>query len=171
MAECVEIKDKDIDALVDFAENKNIDIVVVGPEIPLTMGISDAMIKRGIKVFGPNKSCARLEGSKAFTKAFLKKYNIPTAGYMEFSNKDEVIDSIGVFGFPMVIKADGLAAGKGVVIAEDAESARTAIEDMMTNKKFGDAGNKIVVEEFLTGREASCLCFVDKNNIVPMESA
>ena len=90
---------------------------------------------------------------------------------MEFSNKDEVIDSIGVFGFPMVIKADGLAAGKGVVIAEDAESARTAIEDMMTNKKFGDAGNKIVVEEFLTGREASCLCFVDKNNIVPMESA
>lgn len=171
LAECVEIKDKDIDALVDFAENKNIDIVVVGPEIPLTMGISDAMIKRGIKVFGPNKSCARLEGSKAFTKAFLKKYNIPTAGYMEFSNKDEVIDSIGVFGFPMVIKADGLAAGKGVVIAEDAESARIAIEDMMTNKKFGDAGNKIVVEEFLTGREASCLCFVDKNNIVPMESA
>jgi len=170
-AECVAVKAEDIDGICSFAKEKKIDMVVVGPEVPLSMGIVDALEKEGIPTFGPNKKCAQLEGSKAFTKAFLDRHKIPTAGYREFTDKEELKKAVGLFGYPMVLKADGLAAGKGVVIAEDRSEALKAIEEMMGNKVFGSAGEKVVVEEFLTGIEASMLCFVDGNVIVPMESA
>ncbi|MDR0571197.1 MAG: phosphoribosylamine--glycine ligase [Clostridiales Family XIII bacterium] len=171
LAERVPIQAEDMDGIADFAVAKGIDLVVVGPEVPLAMGIVDVLKARGVRAFGPDRSCARLEASKSFTKAFLERHNIPTAKYKEFYDKDELLAHIGQFGFPMVLKADGLAAGKGVVIAENAESAREAIEDMMGRRVFGDAADKVVVEEFLSGVEASMLCFVDGSTIVPMESA
>lgn len=170
-AECFSIKAEDIEGICEFVKDKDIDLAVIGPEVPLAMGLTDELEALGITVFGPNKNCAQLEASKAFTKQFLERHNIPTAGYREFTNKDEILKNLGIFGYPMVIKADGLAAGKGVVIAEDKESARIAIEEMMGDRIFGDAGDKIVVEEYLSGIEASMLCFVDEHSIVPMESA
>lgn len=170
-AECVPIKAEDIEGLCAFARESQIDLAVIGPEVPLAMGIVDEMEAAGIAAFGPNKKCSQLEASKAFTKDFLKRHSIPTAGYREFTDKQELLDSVGIFGYPMVLKADGLAAGKGVVIAETEEDARKAIEEMMGEKVFGSAGDKVVVEEFLTGVEASMLCFVDEHTIVPMESA
>ncbi|WP_027400475.1 phosphoribosylamine--glycine ligase [Anaerovorax odorimutans] len=171
VAECIDIKAEDIESICKFAKEKEIDMTVIGPEVPLSMGIVDALEAEGLKAFGPNAECAQLEGSKSFTKSFLAKHKIPTAGYLEFTDKEKLKDAIGVFGYPMVIKADGLAAGKGVVIAEDAVQAEKAIEEMMGDRVFGSAGDKVVVEEFLTGIEASMLCFVDENSIVPMESA
>lgn len=171
VAECVNIKAEDIEGICDFAVAEKIDMVVVGPEVPLAMGIVDALEAKGIKAFGPNKKCAQLEASKAFTKSFLDRHNIPTAQYKEYTDKDALIADIGIYGYPMVLKADGLAAGKGVVLAENAEEAREAIEEMMGSKVFGNAADKVVVEECLVGVEASCLCFVDENTIVPMESA
>lgn len=170
-AECVPIKAEDIEGLCAFARESQIDLAVIGPEVPLAMGIVDEMEAAGIAAFGPNKKCSQLEASKAFTKDFLKRHSIPTAGYREFTDKQELLDAVGIFGYPMVLKADGLAAGKGVVIAETEEDARKAIEEMMGEKVFGSAGDKVVVEEFLTGVEASMLCFVDEHTIVPMESA
>ncbi len=170
-AECIALEAENIDGICSFAKKENIDMVVVGPEVPLSMGIVDALTKEGIKAFGPDKNCAQLEGSKAFTKAFLARHAIPTAGYREFTDKEELKKAVGLFGYPMVLKADGLAAGKGVVIAENQAEAQKAIEEMMGDKIFGSAGEKIVVEEFLTGIEASMLCFVDGSVIVPMESA
>ena len=171
VAECVAVGAEDIERLCKLAVEKEIDLVVVGPEVPLSMGIVDAMNEKGIRVFGPNAKCAQLEGSKAFTKAFLARHDIPTAGYKEFTDKEELLAAVGIYGYPMVIKADGLAAGKGVVIAENEEDAVKAIEEMMGEKIFGSAADKIVVEEYLSGIEASMLCFVDHNTIVPMESA
>lgn len=170
-AECVPIKAEDIEGLCAFARESQIDLAVIGPEVPLAMGIVDEMEAAGIAAFGPNKKCSQLEASKAFTKDFLKRHSIPTAGYREFTDKQELLDAVGIFSYPMVLKADGLAAGKGVVIAETEEDARKAIEEMMGEKVFGSAGDKVVVEEFLTGVEASMLCFVDEHTIVPMESA
>ena len=170
-AECVNIKAEDIAGLCSFAREHHIDLAVIGPEVPLAMGIVDEMEAAGIKTFGPNQKCSRLEASKSFTKEFLARHEIPTAGYREFTDKQELLDSVGIFGYPMVLKADGLAAGKGVVIAETEAEAVKAIEEMMGEKVFGSAGDKVVVEEFLTGVEASMLCFVDENAIVPMESA
>ncbi len=170
-AECIDIAAEDIEGICRFASEKKIDMAVIGPEVPLSMGITDALEQAGVRTFGPNKKCAQLEGSKAFTKAFLARHHIPTAGYKEFTDKEELKKSVGPYGYPMVIKADGLAAGKGVVLAENEEEALSAIEEMMGDKIFGTAGEKIVVEEFLTGVEASMLCFVDRNSIVPMESA
>lgn len=170
-AECVPIKAEDIEGLCAFARESQIDLAVIGPEVPLAMGIVDEMEAAGIAAFGPNKKCSQLEASKAFTKDFLKRHSIPTAGYREFTDKQELLDAVGIFGYPMVLKADGLAAGKGVVIAETEEDARKAIEEMMGEKVFGSAADKVVVEEFLTGVEASMLCFVDEHTIVPMESA
>ena len=170
-AECVPIKAEDIEGLCAFARESQIDLAVIGPEVPLAMGIVDEMEAAGIAAFGPNKKCSQLEASKAFTKDFLKRHSIPTAGYREFTDKQELLDAVGIFGYPMVLKADGLAAGKGVVIAETEEDASKAIEEMMGEKVFGSAGDKVVVEEFLTGVEASMLCFVDEHTIVPMESA
>jgi len=171
LAWCVNISAEDIDAICEFAKAEQIDLAVIGPEVPLAMGIVDRLAEAGIRAFGPNQSCARLEASKAFTKSFLARHDIPTAGYREFTDKETLLANVGIFGFPMVIKADGLAAGKGVVIAENHQEAVDAIEEMMGARVFGAAGDKVVVEEFLTGIEASMLCFVDHHSIVPMASA
>lgn len=171
IAECIAVKADDVAGICGFAEKNKIDITVIGPEVPLSMGIVDALAEKELKAFGPNVQCAQLEGSKSFTKAFLAKHGIPTAGYKEFTDINELKKAVGIFGYPMVIKADGLAAGKGVIIAEDKAAAVEAIDEIMGDKIFGAAGDKIVVEEFLTGIEASMLCFVDGKTIVPMESA
>ena len=170
-AVCVPVKAEDIPGMVALAKEKAIDLAVIGPEVPLAMGIVDALEEAGVKTFGPNKKCSQLEASKAFTKAFLARHNIPTAQYKEYTDKQALLDDIGIFGWPMVIKADGLAAGKGVVLADNAVEAEAAIEDMMGSHVFGAAGDKIVVEECLRGVEASMLCFVDTHSIVPMEPA
>ena len=153
------------------SKEKEIDITVVGPEVPLVMGITDVFEAEGLKVFGPNKKCAQLEGSKAFSKDFMIRHGLPTAKYKEYTDLDEAIADIDDYGYPVVIKADGLAAGKGVVIPENREDAITTLKEMMTDKKFGDAGDKIVIEEFLKGVETSILAFVDHDTIVPMVSA
>ena len=171
VAECIDITSEDLEGIRNFAVENNIDMAVIGPEVPLSMGITDLLQESGIRVFGPDKECSQLEGSKAFTKAFLMRHNIPTAGYREYTDKEALIADIGIFGYPMVLKADGLAAGKGVVLAENYDSAYKAVEEMMGERIFGDAGNKVLVEECLTGVEASMLCFVDGKHIVPMESA
>lgn len=171
LADCIDIAAEDIHGLCQFAKNNHIDLTIVGPEAPLTEGIADVFLEEGLKVFGPNRKCAQLEGSKAFTKEFLVRHNIPTAGYKEFNSLEEAKKAIGLYGYPMVIKADGLAAGKGVVIAEDEATALKALEEMMADRVFGNAGDKVVVEEFLTGVETSILCFVDGKSIVPMVSA
>ncbi|MDR1246958.1 MAG: phosphoribosylamine--glycine ligase [Clostridiales Family XIII bacterium] len=170
IAVCVDIRADDVRGLTDFASENLMDLVVIGPETPLAMGLTDMLTDAGIRVFGPNIKCARLEASKSFTKQFLERHGIPTARHMIFHDKDELLDHVGQFGFPMVLKADGLAAGKGVIIAETAAEARDAIEDMMGRRVFGAAGDTVVVEEYLEGIEASMLCFVDGSTIVPMES-
>ena len=171
VAECIDIGDSDIENLLKFAKENQIDLTIVGPEIPLVAGIVDAFEKEGLKIFGPNKKCAQLEGSKAFSKDFMIRHNLPTAKYKEYTDLDEAISEIDSFGYPVVIKADGLAAGKGVVIPENREDAITTLKEMMSDKKFGKAGDKIVVEEFLNGIETSILAFVDNDSIVPMVSA
>ena len=171
VAECVNIGDSDIDELAKFAKENEIDMTVVGPEVPLVMGITDVFESQGLKVFGPNKKCARLEGSKAFSKDFMTRHNLPTAKYKEYTNIDKAIDDIDDFGYPVVIKADGLAAGKGVIISENREDAIKTLKEMMNDKKFGTAGEKIVIEEFLSGIETSILAFVDNETIIPMVSA
>lgn len=171
VAQCVNISDSDIENLVKFAKENNIDLTVVGPEVPLVNGIVDEFEKKGLKIFGPNKECSTFEGSKAFSKDFMIRHNIPTAKYKEYTNLDEAISEIDSFGYPVVIKADGLAAGKGVVIPENREDAINTLREMMSDKKFGSAGEKIVVEEFLSGVETSILAFVDNDTIVPMVSA
>ncbi len=171
VAECLNIGDTNIEELLKFAKENEIGLTIVGPEVPLVMGIVDEFEKEGLRVFGPNKKCAQLEGSKAFSKEFMIKHNIPTAKYKEYTNLEEAISEIDSFGYPVVIKADGLAAGKGVVIPENREDAIATLKEMMSDKKFGDAGDKIVIEEFLKGIETSILAFVDNDTIVPMASA
>lgn len=163
---------KNLDALLNFAKEEKITLTIVGPEVPLVLGIVDLFEENGLRIFGPNKVCAQFEGSKRFTKEFLEKYNIPTAAYKTFS-KDEkayALRAIREFSLPMVVKADGLAAGKGVLICESYEEAEIAIKDIFSDK-FKGAGSTIVIEEYLTGTEASLLCFVDGKTIVPMETA
>ena len=171
VAKCIDIQDSDIENLLKFAKENQIDLTIVGPEIPLVAGIVDAFEKEGLKIFGPNKKCAQLEGSKSFSKDFMIRHNLPTAKYKEYTNLDEAISEIDSFGYPVVIKADGLAAGKGVVIPENREDAITTLKEMMSDHKFGNAGDKIVVEEFLNGIETSILAFVDNDTIVPMVSS
>lgn len=171
VAQCIDINDSDIDKLLAFAKENKIDLTIVGPEVPLVKGIVDEFEKCGLRIFGPNKECARLEGSKAFSKDFMIRHNIPTAKYREYTNIEDAKNEIDTFGYPVVIKADGLAAGKGVVIPQNREEAIQALHEMMSHKKFGEAGNKIVVEEFLKGIETSILAFVDNNTIIPMVSA
>ncbi len=171
VAECVNIGDTNIEELLKFAKENEIGLTIVGPEVPLVMGIVDEFEKEGLRVFGTNKKCAQLEGSKAFSKEFMIKHNIPTAKYKEYTNLEEAISEIDSFGYPVVIKADGLAAGKGVVIPENREDAIATLKEMMSDKKFGAAGDKIVIEEFLKGIETSILAFVDNDTIVPMASA
>ncbi|OPJ55985.1 phosphoribosylamine--glycine ligase [Alkalithermobacter paradoxus] len=167
----IDISSDDIDSLLDFAIKSEIDLTIVGPEKPLVMGIVDKFEENNLRIFGPNKECSMLEGSKAFSKKFMVRNQIPTARYQEFEDIYSARESIDMYGYPVVIKADGLAAGKGVVIAKDKKEALESIDSIMKDKELGQAGNKIVVEEFLDGIETSILAFVDGESIVPMESA
>ena len=171
LAQCVNISVEDLDGLVSFAVENAVDLTVVGPEVPLVLGICDKFEEKGLKVIGPNKICSQFEGSKAFTKKFLEKYDISTAAYREYTDLDSALKGLDEFDLPVVVKADGLAAGKGVIIAETKDIARQTLKEMMGDLSFGEAGTKVVLEEFLSGTEASILCFVDGKNIVPMESA
>lgn len=169
--ENVAINGEDITALLDFARNNNIELTIVGPEVPLVQGIVDTFAEAGLKAFGPSKGAAQLEGSKAFTKDFLARHNIPTAAYGNFTNEDDAIAYIRQHGAPQVVKADGLAAGKGVILAHTEEEAIAAIKDMLSGNKFGDAGARVVIEEFLLGEEASFICMIDGKNILPMATS
>lgn len=171
VAENVDIYGKDIDRLLKFALEKDIDLTVVGPEEPLALGIVDSFEEKGLRIFGPDRSCALLEGSKAYAKGFMKKYNIPTANYMTYTSFDEAVRGLDEFSYPVVIKADGLCLGKGVEICNTREEAVKVLEDILVNKKFGSEGKTVVIEEFLDGVEASLLCFVSANRLIPMESA
>jgi phosphoribosylamine--glycine ligase len=170
-AECVPIGAEDLEALCDFAQKKKIDLTVVGPEVPLTMGIVDRFEEAGLKAFGPRGNAAILEGSKTFTKDFLARHGIPTAAYRSFTDPEAAIAYIEEKGAPIVVKADGLAAGKGVIVAETVEAAVAAVERIMEKKEFGRAGDTVVVEECLIGEEASFMVFSDGKNIVPMISS
>jgi len=167
----IDINAEDIDALKSFALENDIGLTIVGPEAALVKGIVDTFNAAGLKIFGPSKGAAQLEGSKAFTKDFLARHNIPTAAYGKFTDEDDAIAYVRQQGAPIVIKADGLAAGKGVILAQSEDEAVDAIKDMLSGNKFGDAGARVVVEEFLTGEEASFICMVDGNNILPMASS
>ena len=172
VAECVSgISIEDNEAVVAFAEEHAIDLAVIGPEVPLTNGIVDAFEAAGILAFGPRKAAAELEGSKAFSKGLMKKYGIPTAKYEVFTDAEAAKDYVRQEGAPIVIKADGLAAGKGVIVAETCDEALAAVADIMENQEFGAAGNRVVIEEFMEGEEASLLCFTDGETIVPMISS
>ena len=170
-ATCVDISAKDIDKIVEFAVEKGIDFAVVAPDDPLVLGAVDALQAKGIKTFGPNKAAAIIEGSKAFSKDLMKKYNIPTAAYETFTDMEAALAYIEKCDIPVVVKADGLALGKGVIIAETRDEAREAVRSMMEDKVFGDSGNCVVVEEFLTGPEVSVLSFTDGNVVIPMVSS
>lgn len=167
----VDIKADDIDALIDFASDHSINLTIVGPEIPLVAGIVDRFRETGLRIFGPDKNAAQLEGSKSFCKDFLARHNIPTAAYGVFTELDKACDYINICSAPMVVKADGLAAGKGVVIAETKEQAITAATDMLSDNRFGEAGSKVVVEEFLDGIELSFICMVDGKHCLPMATS
>ena len=172
VAECVSgISIEDNEAVVAFAEEHAIDLAVIGPEVPLTNGIVDAFEAAGILAFGPRKAAAELEGSKAFSKGLMKKYGIPTAKYEVFTDAEAAKDYVRQEGAPIVIKADGLAAGKGVIVAETLDEALAAVADIMEDQEFGAAGNRVVIEEFMEGEEASLLCFTDGETIVPMISS
>ena len=172
IAECVTgIAITDNAKITEFAKNNNIDLVVVGPEVPLTNGLVDALNTSGIKAFGPTKNAAEIEGSKSFSKNLMKKYNIPTAKYEVFTDAAAAKEYIKNEGAPIVIKADGLAAGKGVVVAMTEHDALAAIADIMEDGEFGAAGSRVVIEEFMEGEEASLLCFTDGKTIVPMISS
>ena len=170
-AECVPIKAMDFDGLLKFAQEKQIDLTVVGMDDPLVGGIVDVFEAAGMRVFGPNKAAAILEGSKAFSKDLMKKYNIPTASYENFTDPGEAMNYLKTVRFPVVLKADGLALGKGVLICNSLKEAMDGVRTIMTDRKFGDSGNTMVVEEFLTGREVSVLSFVDGRTIRIMDSA
>lgn len=167
LAECVNIKDTDVEGVVEFAKKKSIDLVVVGPEAGLAVGMVDALTEAGIKAFGPTKAAAQIEASKEFAKDLMKKYNIPTAGYAVFDDYAKALEYVKKEGCPIVIKYDGLAAGKGVVIAMTLEEADQALKDMLVDDKFGDAS--VVIEEFLDGPEFSFMCFCDGERVYPME--
>ena len=167
----VEISAEDIDRLLAFARDEDIDLTIVGPEGPLVAGICDRFAEAGLKCFGPSAKAAQLEGSKAFSKDFLERHNIPTARYRHFTELDPALEYIREQGAPIVIKADGLAAGKGVVIARSVDEAEDCARDMLAGQVFGDAGNRIVVEEFLEGEEASFIVMVDGTHIKPLATS
>lgn len=170
-AKCVDISATDVDGVVKFAKENKIDLVVVAPDDPLMLGMVDALEKEGIKAFGPKANAAIIEGSKVFSKNLMKKYAIPTAGYEVFDNAAEAVSYIKKGTYPAVIKAEGLALGKGVIIAQNEAEAISAVHEIMEDKKFGDAGNRVVIEEFLTGQEVSVLAFTDGKTLYPMVSA
>ncbi len=171
IAECVDIGVMEFDKLIAFAKEKQVGLVVVAPDDPLVAGAVDAMEAAGLRVFGPRKNAAILEGSKAFSKDFMKKYHIPTAAYENFDSPEEAISYLETVKFPIVLKADGLALGKGVLICNTLEEAKAGVKAIMMDKQFGAAGNRLVIEEFLVGREVSVLSFVDGKTIKVMSSA
>ena len=172
LAECVDISATDIPKMVEFAKTNAIDLVMVAPDDPLVLGMVDAMEKEGIRAFGPRANAAIIEGSKVFSKDLMKKYNIPTAGYEVFTDSESAISYIKAQNsYPAVIKAEGLALGKGVIIAQNEAEAVDGIHEIMDDKKFGDSGNRVVIEEFLTGPEVSVLAFTDGKCVKPMVSA
>ncbi|AGB42464.1 phosphoribosylamine-glycine ligase [Halobacteroides halobius DSM 5150] len=168
LATNIDIKATNITGLIEFAKKEGVDLTFVGPEAPLVKGIVDNFKTAGLKIFGPTKKAAQLEGSKVFSKDLMKKYDIPTAKYESFTDPQEAIAYIKQEGAPIVVKAEGLAAGKGVVVAQTTKEAIKAVETIMVNEKFGTAGNRIVIEEFLTGEEATVLAFTDGDTIIPM---
>ena len=170
-AKLVNIKADNINGLLEFARGEKIDLTVVGPEVPLTLGIVDLFEEGGHKIFGPSKKAAELEASKAFTKDILKRYNIPTANYELFTSSQDARKYVKKQTFPVVIKADGLAAGKGVIICDSLENSYKAIDDILEKKVFGNAGRKVIIEEFLEGEEVSVLAFSDGNDILPLVPA
>ncbi len=171
VAECVPIGAMEFDKLAEFAKENEIDLTVIGMDDPLVAGIVDVFEAKGLRVFGPRKNAAILEGSKAFAKNLMKKYHIPTAAYETFTDPQAALDYLKTGKFPMVLKADGLALGKGVLICQTKEEAEEGVKTLMLDKKFGSAGNEIVIEEFMTGREVSVLSFVDGNVVKIMSSA
>ena len=168
-AECVDIKVDDVEGLVNFAQRNGIDLTVVGPEAALVVGLADAMLQNGLRVFGPTKAAARIESSKEFAKELMFKYDIPTAKYESFSDYESALKYVKNGSFPTVIKYDGLAAGKGVVVAMNLEEADTALKDMLCNHKYGS--DKVIIEEFLQGPEFSFMCLVSGDNVYPLELA
>ena len=171
VAECVDIAAMEFDRLADFAEENKIDLTIIGMDDPLVGGVVDVFEKRGLRVFGPRKNAAIIEGSKAFSKDLMRKYGIPTAAYRNFTDPEEALRFLETAHMPIVLKADGLALGKGVLICQTLEEAKAGVRTLMLDKQFGDAGNEIVVEEFMTGREVSVLCYCDGTHIKPMTSA
>jgi len=171
IARCSPMGAEDLEGLVRFAKDNQIDLTIVGPELPLTMGIVDRFREEGLRIFGPSKGAAQLEGSKAFAKDLMKRYNIPSAEYKTFEDRDEAAAYIRTKGTPIVVKADGLAAGKGVAIAETVEEALEALDRIMVQKVFGESGRKVVIEERLEGEEASFIAFSDGRNILPLASS
>lgn len=171
VAVCAPVKWEDGDAVVAYVKEQNIDLVVIGPEAPLVAGLSDVLRDAGIAVFGPSKGAAQLEGSKVFAKDLMKKYNIPTAAYGVFTEVGPAKQFIDEVGAPIVVKADGLAAGKGVVVAMTVDEAYAAVDDMLAGNRFGEAGHTVVIEEFMEGEEASLLAFADGHKAVPMISS
>ena len=170
-AECLDIKAEDIPALLDFARKEKIDLTVVGPEAPLSLGIIDEFHKYKLRIFGPNKKAAQLEASKVFAKEIMAKYKVPTADFKIFDNSSEAKDYIDQIGAPCVVKADGLAQGKGVVVAKTADEAKWAVTSMMEEKIFGSAGNKVIIEECLEGQEASIIVIADSKKVIPLASS
>ncbi|RCX16927.1 phosphoribosylamine--glycine ligase [Anaerobacterium chartisolvens] len=171
LAECVPLKAMDIEGVVEFSRGNGVDMVVVAPDDPLVAGMVDALEEAGIRAFGPRKSAAILEGSKSFSKDLMKKYGIPTAGYEVFDDSSKAVEYLRHQSYPIVVKADGLALGKGVIIAQSFDEASEAVKSMMENKAFGSAGDTVVIEEFLTGPEVSVLAFTDGSTVVPMVSS
>ncbi|WP_156856873.1 phosphoribosylamine--glycine ligase [Oceanobacillus sp. AG] len=171
MAECVAVDEMDIAGLVAFAKEKKCDLTVVGPENPLNAGIADAFQEAGLKIFAPTKAAALLEGSKSFAKEFMKKYDVPTADYAVFNDADQAKAYIKEKGAPIVVKADGLAAGKGVIVALREEEALQAVDEMLVSKAFAEAGATVVIEEFLDGKEFSLMAFVQEDKVFPMVTA
>lgn len=170
-ATCVDIGAKDLENIVEFATENKIDFAVVAPDDPLVLGLVDLLQAEGIPCFGPNKDAAIIEGSKAFSKDLMKKYGIPTAEYETFTDMEKALSYLDTCKIPVVVKADGLALGKGVIIAETLDQAKQAVKDMMEDKVFGDSGSVVVIEEFLTGPEVSVLSFTDGKTLVPMVSS
>ncbi|MBD5088386.1 MAG: phosphoribosylamine--glycine ligase [Clostridiales bacterium] len=171
LAECVDIGAMELEKLADFAKEKEIDLTIIGMDDPLVAGVVDVFEEKGLRVFGPRKNAAILEGSKAFSKDLMKKYNIPTAAYENFTNPEDALAYLENSEYPIVLKADGLALGKGVLICNTKEEAKNGVKTLMLDKQFGSAGDKIVIEEFMTGREVSVLCYCDGTHIAPMTSA
>jgi len=171
LAECLDIGVLDTESIIKACKDKNIDLVVVAPDDPLAMGMVNELTKAGIRAFGPTREAALIESSKSFSKSLMKKYGIPTAGFETFDDVNKAMEYIRTQKYPLVVKADGLALGKGVIICNSEEEAREAVITIMERKKFGDAGKVIVIEEFLTGQEVSILSFTDGKTIVPMVSA